>query len=112
MAQREATRDTMQVIFESLRCRLQPDASGADLDSPQTRADVLDALRELDYRPAILASHGFYEDSGGVFLVSVLERYSLLSLRSHERASPNGCSSFSILRTTQAESPTGPAYRA
>jgi hypothetical protein len=84
----------MQVIFESLRFLLQPDASGEDLDSPQDRADVLDALRELDDRPAILASRGFYEDSDGVFLVSVLERYSLLLLRSHERGEPERVQQF------------------
>jgi len=93
-AEREATRGTMQVIFESLRFLLQLDASGEDLDSPQNRADVLAALRELDDQSAMLASHGFYEDPGGVFLASVLERYSLLLLRSHERGEPERVQQF------------------
>ena len=93
-AEKEATRDTMQVIFESLRFLLQLDASGEDLDSPQNRINVLAALRELDDQSAMLASHGFYEDTGGVFLASVLERYSLLLLRSHERGEPERVQQF------------------
>ena len=81
----DATRDTMQVIFEQLRLLLQIDMSGGEFDSPQYREEVLEALREMDDQSAILASHGFYEDSAGAFLASVLERYSLLLLRSYER---------------------------
>jgi hypothetical protein len=83
--EKEATRDAMQVIFENLRLLLQIDMSGGDFDSPRYRDDVLGALRELDDQSAILASHGFYEDSAGAFLASVLERYSLLLLRTYER---------------------------
>jgi hypothetical protein len=81
----EATRDTMQVIFENLRLLLQIDMSDGDFDSPRYRGEVLEALRELDDQSAILASHGFYEDSAGAFLAGVLERYSLLLLRTYER---------------------------
>jgi hypothetical protein len=84
-AEKQATRDTMQVIFESLRALWQIDLSDGDFDSPQYREEALQALRELDDQSAILASHGFYEDSAGVFLASVLERYSLLLLRTYER---------------------------
>lgn len=93
-AEKEATRDTMQVIFQSLRFLLQLDASGGDLHSPQNRADVLAAFRELDDQSAILASHGFYQDTGGVFLASVLERYSLLLLRSYEQDEPERVQQF------------------
>ena len=93
-AEKEATRDTMQVIFESLRFLLRLDASGEDLDDPRNRVEVLAALRELDDQSAILASHGFYEDSGGVFLASVLERYSVLLLRSYEQGEPERVQQF------------------
>ena len=83
--EKEATRETMRVIFDNLRFLLRVDASGENLDSPRLREDVLMALRELDDQSAILASHGFSEDSGGMFLSSVLERYSLLLLRAYER---------------------------
>lgn len=83
--EKEATRETMRVIFDNLRFLLRIDASGENLDSPRLRQEVLVALRELDDQSAILASHGFYEDSGGMFLSSVLERYSLLLLRAYER---------------------------
>ena len=86
--EREATRETMQAIFESLRFLFQVDMSGADFGNSQSEIEVLEALRELDDQSAILASHGFYEDSAGVFLASVLERYSLLLLRSYERGEP------------------------
>lgn len=82
--EKEATRETMRVIFDNLRFLLRIDASGENLDSPRLRQEVLLALRELDDQSAILASHGFYEDSGGMFLSSVLERYSLLLLRAYE----------------------------
>jgi hypothetical protein len=78
----------MQVIFENLRFLFQVDMSDADFGSSENQAEVLEALRELDEQSAILASHGFYEDSAGVFLASVLERYSLLLLRSYERGEP------------------------
>lgn len=81
----EATRETMQVIFDNLRRLLLLEASGEDLDSPKHRSEVLEALRELDDQSAILASHGFYEDSSGMFLSSVLERYTILLLRTYER---------------------------
>lgn len=84
-AEREATRDAMQVIFENLRVLLQLDASGEEFDDPKHRTEVLEALRELDDQSAILASHGFYEDTGGMYLSSVLERYTLLLLRTYER---------------------------
>ena len=82
--EREATRQTMQAIFDSLRFLLHLDASGQNFDDPKNRTRVLQALRELDDQAAILAAHGFSEDSGGMFLASVLERYSLLMLRSYE----------------------------
>ena len=82
--EREATRQTMQAIFDSLRFLLHLDASGENFDDPKNRTRVLQALRELDDQAAILAAHGFSEDSGGMFLASVLERYSLLLLRSYE----------------------------
>jgi len=75
----------MQVIFDNLRLLLEIDMSESDLDSLENQEDVLEALRELDDQAAILASHGFYEDSTGVFLASVLERYSFLLLRTYER---------------------------
>jgi len=83
--EREATRETMQTIFQSLRFLLRLDASGKNLGSPKYRQEVLDALRELDDQSAILASHGFYEDTGGMFLASVLERYTVLLLRTYEK---------------------------
>lgn len=83
--EREATRDTMQVIFESLHYLFQIDMAGGSFDSPHNREEVLVALRELDDQSAILASHGFSEDASGLFLASVLERYSLLMLRSFEQ---------------------------
>ena len=84
-AEREATRDTMQVIFDSLHFLFRIDLSGEPFDSPRNREDVLIALRELDDQSAILASHGFTEDASGLFLAGVLERYSLLMLRSFEQ---------------------------
>jgi hypothetical protein len=92
--EREATRDAMQIIFDSLRVLLRLDASGEDLDSPQRRSEVLEALRELDDQSAILASHGFYEDTGGMYLSSVLERYTLLLLRTYERGQPEQLQQF------------------
>jgi tetratricopeptide (TPR) repeat protein len=86
--EKEATRETMQVIFDSLRYLLQVDISGEEFGSPQNRDKVLAALRELDDQSAILAAHGFYDDTGGMFLASVLERYSLLLLRSYEQGEP------------------------
>jgi hypothetical protein len=83
--EKEATRDSMRVIFESLRSLLQIDVIDGDFESAQYSEDVLAALRELDDQSAILASHGFYEDSAGAFLASVLERYSFLLLRTYER---------------------------
>jgi hypothetical protein len=83
--EQEATRDTMQVIFESLHYLFQIDLAGGSFDSPQNREQVLVALRELDDQSAILASHGFSEDASGLFLASVLERYSLLMLRNFEQ---------------------------
>ena len=83
--EQEATRQTMQVIFESLRYLLQLDISEGNFDSAENRRNVLEALRELDDQSAILASHGFHKDTGGMFLASVLERYSLLLLRSFEQ---------------------------
>jgi len=83
--EQEATRDTMQVIFDSLHYLFQIDLAGGSFDSPQNREQVLVALRELDDQSAILASHGFSEDASGLFLASVLERYSLLMLRSFEQ---------------------------
>lgn len=75
----------MHLIFDSLQFLLRLDASGEDFDNPKHRSDVLEALRELDDQSAILASHGFYEDTGGMFFASVLERYTLLLLRTYER---------------------------
>jgi tetratricopeptide (TPR) repeat protein len=92
--EREATRDTMQTIFASLRFLLQLDASGENLDDPPVRQNVLQALRELDDQSAILASHGFYDDPSGMFLASVLERYSLLLLRTYERGEPEQLNQF------------------
>jgi hypothetical protein len=86
--EKEATRDTMQVIFDSLRYLLQIDISGGDFAGSNNRDKVLAALRELDDQSAILASHGFYDDTGGMFLASVLERYTLLLLRSYEQGEP------------------------
>jgi tetratricopeptide (TPR) repeat protein len=86
--EKEATRETMQVIFDSLRYLLQIDITEGDFDSAGNRKKVLEALRELDDQAAILAAHGFYEDTGGMFLASVLERYSLLLLRSYEHGEP------------------------
>lgn len=83
--EQEATRDTMQVIFESLHYLFQIDLAGGSFDSPRNREQVLVALRELDDQSAILASHGFSEDASGLFLASVLERYSLLMLRNFEQ---------------------------
>jgi hypothetical protein len=83
--EQESTRDTMQVIFESLHYLFQIDLAGGSFDSPRNRDQVLVALRELDDQSAILASHGFSEDATGLFLASVLERYSLLMLRSFEQ---------------------------
>lgn len=83
--EQEATRDTMQVIFESLHFLFQIDLAGGSFDTPKNREDVLVALRELDDQSAILAAHGFSEDASGLFLASVLERYSLLMLRSFEQ---------------------------
>lgn len=84
----QATRETMQVIFENLRLLLQLQLSDADLHSRENQAQVLGALRELDDQAAILASHAFYDDPGGAFLASVLERSSLMLLRSYERDRP------------------------
>lgn len=86
--EKEATRETMQVIFDSLRYLLQIDIGEGHLGSPENRQKVLEALRELDDQSAILAAHGFYEDTGGMFLASVLERYTLLLLRSYEQGEP------------------------
>jgi hypothetical protein len=86
--EKEATRETMQVIFENLHYLLQIDISDGDLGGSQNREKVLEALRELDDQSAILAAHGFYADTGGMFLASVLERYSLLLLRSYEQGEP------------------------
>ncbi len=83
--EQEATRDTMQVIFDSLHYLFQIDLAGGRFDSPQNKDQVLVALRELDDQSAILASHGFSEDASGLFLASVLERYSLLMLRNFEQ---------------------------
>ncbi len=84
----------MQLIFESLQYLMQVDLSEGSFDSPQNRHKILEALRELDAQAAILASHGFSEDPGGVFLASVLERYSLLLLRSYERDEPERVQQF------------------
>ena len=92
--EKQATRETMQVIFESLRYLLQIDMSDGDFDSPQSRAEILAALRELDDQAAILASHGFYDDPAGLFLAGVLERYSLLLLRGYERGEPERMQQF------------------
>jgi tetratricopeptide (TPR) repeat protein len=92
--EREATRETMQTIFDSLRFLLRLDAAGENFDDPKYRSQVLEALRELDDQSAILASHGFYEDSGGMFLAGVLERYTLLLLRTYERGEPEQLQQF------------------
>lgn len=92
--EREATRETMQTIFDSLRFLLRLDAAGENLDDPKYRSQVLEALRELDDQSAILASHGFYEDSGGMFLAGVLERYTVLMLRTYERGDPEQLQQF------------------
>jgi tetratricopeptide (TPR) repeat protein len=86
--EREATRETMQTIFDSLRFLLRLDAAGENLDDPKYRSQVLEALRELDDQSAILAAHGFYEDTGGMYLASVLERYTVLLLKTYERGEP------------------------
>lgn len=86
--EKEATRETMRVIFQSLRYLLQVDISGQAFGEASNRDKVLAALRELDDQAAILASHGFVDDTGGMFLASVLERYSLLLLRSFEQDEP------------------------
>lgn len=83
--EREATREAMQSIFRSLQYLLEVDISEGGLSNPANEPDVLRALHELDDQSAILASHGFSDDAVGVFLASVLERYSLLLLRGYER---------------------------
>lgn len=92
--EREATRETMQVIFDSLRYLIEVDLSEGSFASPRNRQEVLEALRELDAQSAILSSHGFSDDAGGIFLASVLERYSLLLLRSFERDEPERVQRF------------------
>ena len=83
--EREATRETMQSIFASLRYLLEVDVSEGGLANPSNEQKVLEALYELDDQSAMLASHGFSDDAVGVFLASVLERYSLMLLRGYER---------------------------
>ena len=83
--EREATREAMQSIFQSLQSLMEVDVSEAGLAAPVNEQRVLEALRELDDQSAILASHGFSDDAVGVFLASVLERYSLMLLRGYER---------------------------
>ena len=82
--EREATREAMQSIFESLQYLLEVDVSTGGLANPANEQRVLESLHELDDQSAILASHGFSDDAVGVFLASVLERYSLMLLRGYE----------------------------
>ena len=83
--EREATRAAMQSIFASLRYLLEVDVSEGGLANPSNERKVLEALYELDDQSAILAAHGFSDDAVGVFLASVLERYTLVLLRGYER---------------------------
>jgi len=83
--EREATREAMQSIFANLRYLFEVDVSEGGFANSANRQNVLEALHELDDQSAILASHGFSDDAVGVFLASVLERYSLMLLRGYER---------------------------
>jgi hypothetical protein len=80
----DATRATMQVIFDNVRTLLTFAVEEGGFRDPAHERQIIDALNELGDQAAMLSEHAGAGDVGSAFLASALERYALLVLRNYE----------------------------